>query len=71
MTSERIGISYETAERCMDHAFGGIMAKHYDLNADLGPKRQAFAALASELVRIAKGRPLPSNMVPIARMGGE
>lgn len=71
MTSERIGISFETAERCMDHAFGGIMAKHYDLNAYLGPKRQAFAALASELVRIAEGRPLPSNVVPIARTGGE
>ncbi len=71
MTSERIGISFETAERCTDHAFGGIRAKHYDLNAYLGPKRQAFAALASKLVRIAEGRPLPSNVVPIARTGGD
>jgi integrase len=66
MTSERIGISYETAERCMDHAFGAIMAKHYDLNAYLGPRRQAFAALGAELERIAEGRSLPVNVVPLA-----
>lgn len=69
LTSERIGVSFETAERCISHEVGGVVSRSYDLNAYLGPKRQAFAALGDELVRIAADVQRPSNVISLVKPG--
>ena len=68
LTSERIGVSFETAERCISHEVGGAVSRSYDLNAYLVPKRQAFAALGDELLRIAADIQRPSNVVSLNKL---
>ena len=53
MTSERVGVGYETAERVIAHLVGSAVSRVYDRNEYLREKRAALEAWAAELQRIA------------------
>jgi integrase len=52
LTSERIGVSYETAERVIAHLVGSAVSRVYDRNQYLGEKRAAVETWARELARV-------------------
>jgi len=52
LTSERLGVSYETAERVIGHLVGSAVSRVYDRNEYLREKRAALEAWAFELTRI-------------------
>lgn len=52
LTSERVGVSYETAERVIAHLVGSAVSRVYDRNEYLKEKRGAIDAWARELERI-------------------
>ena len=52
LTSERLGVSYETAERVIGHLVGSAVSRVYDRNEYLREKRAALEAWAVELTRI-------------------
>lgn len=49
MTSERVGVSYEVAERVIAHLVGSAVSRVYDRNEYLREKRAALEAWAGEL----------------------
>lgn len=52
LTSERVGVGYEVAERVIAHLVGSAVSRVYDRNEYLREKRAALEAWASELGRI-------------------
>jgi integrase len=52
LTSERVGVGYEVAERVIAHLVGSAVSRVYDRNEYLREKRAALDALAVELARI-------------------
>lgn len=54
LTSERVGVSYETAERVIAHLVGSAVSRVYDRNEYLREKRFALEAWAAELARIVR-----------------
>ncbi|MFZ4120719.1 MAG: tyrosine-type recombinase/integrase [Caulobacterales bacterium] len=52
ITSERVGVSYETAERIISHLVGSSVSRVYDRNEYLREKRAALEAWARELQRV-------------------
>ena len=52
LTSERLGVSYETAERVIGHLVGSAVSRVYDRNEYLREKRAALDSWAVELTRI-------------------
>lgn len=52
LTSERVGVSYEVAERVIAHLVGSAVSRVYDRNEYLREKRAALDAWAAELGRI-------------------
>lgn len=57
LTSERVGVSFEIAERCLDHDIGNAASRAYDMNAYLAEKRRAFDALNREIERVVAAPP--------------
>ena len=51
MTSERVGVTYETAERVIAHLVGSAVSRVYDRNEYLREKRAALEAWAREIDR--------------------
>ncbi|UPT64785.1 MAG: hypothetical protein M0D54_09960 [Hyphomonadaceae bacterium JAD_PAG50586_4] len=52
LTSERVGVSYEVAERVIAHLVGSAVSRVYDRNEYLREKRAALDAWANELAMI-------------------
>ncbi len=52
MTSERVGVSYEIAERVIAHLVGSAVSWVYDRNEYLREKRAALEAWAVEVGHI-------------------
>jgi integrase len=52
LTSEKVGVSYETAERVIGHLVGSAVSRVYDRNEYLKEKRAALEAWSAELCRI-------------------
>lgn len=52
LTSERVGVGYEVAERVIAHLVGSAVSRVYDRNEYLREKRAALDAWAAELSRI-------------------
>jgi integrase len=52
LTSERVGVSYEVAERVIAHLVGSAVSRVYDRNEYLREKRAALDAWANEIARI-------------------
>lgn len=63
LTSERVGVSYETAERVIAHLVGSAVSRVYDRNEYLKEKRAALDAWADEFCRLvgAERRPEPKR----------
>lgn len=55
MTSERVGVGYEVAERVIAHLVGSAVSRVYDRNEYLREKRAALEAWAAELTSIHSG----------------
>ena len=51
----RVGVAPYVAEKCLGHVSGAI-ERTYDRHAYLNEKREAFAKLADEVIRIVEGR---------------
>lgn len=54
LTSERLGVSYETAERVIAHLVGSAVSRVYDRNEYLREKRAALEAWTDELKRLVR-----------------
>jgi len=54
LTSERVGVGYEVAERVIAHLVGSAVSRVYDRNEYLREKRAALAAWA-DLLRVMVG----------------
>lgn len=52
LTSERVGVGYEVAERVIAHLVGSAVSRVYDRNEYLREKRAALDAWALELTSI-------------------
>ncbi|MBU6408170.1 MAG: site-specific integrase [Alphaproteobacteria bacterium] len=52
ITSERVGVSYETAERVIAHLVGSSVSRVYDRNEYLAEKRAALESWAREILRV-------------------
>jgi integrase len=57
LTSERVGVGYETAERVIAHLVGSAVSRVYDRNEYLKEKRAALDAWAGELGKIVGVEP--------------
>jgi integrase len=55
LTSERVGVGYEVAERVIAHLVGSAVSRVYDRNEYLREKRAALEAWAAELTSILGG----------------
>lgn len=62
LTSERLGVSYETAERVIAHLVGSAVSRVYDRNEYLREKRAALEAWAAEVDRIVRSAPKSSKL---------
>ncbi len=60
LTSERVGVSYEIAERVIAHLVGSAVSRVYDRNEYLREKRAALEAWAEELARVV-GTPIEAD----------
>jgi integrase len=67
LSRERLGVSYDDAERLLSHATGSSLSRVYDRHDYLPQKRRALLALEGEIDRIIAGKPvaLPVNVVNI------
>jgi hypothetical protein len=52
ITSERVGVGYETAERVIAHLVGSAVSRVYDRNEYLREKRAALDAWALHIGRL-------------------
>ena len=63
MRQPRCGVSFEAAERVLQHSFGGELAETYDVNKFTDMKRDALEKLAAVIEEIVESRPRPANVV--------
>lgn len=69
LARERLGVSFETAERLLSHRIGSRVAAVYNQHRYVSEKRQAMEALYREIVRIVEDRPIERSATVVELRG--
>lgn len=67
LSRERLGVSYDDAERLLSHATGSSLSRVYDRHDYMPQKRRALLALESEIDRIISGEAI-AHAVNVVRL---